>query len=133
MNIAMLLKDLLYVIILAAIPIISKYVVQFINNKSDEIKSHITNQKQLTLLSTITQMITDVTIKTNQTYVDALKAGDGCWNEETMKEAFYRTKKTIMSLLTQDAEDLIKLLYGDVDEWLDTTIEATVNKLKTKV
>ena len=68
-------------------------------------------------------------IKTNQTYVDSLKA-KGTFTVEAQKEAFENTYYAVTELLSDELNNFIETSYGDVENYLTTLIEAKVNELK---
>lgn len=66
---------------------------------------------------------------TNQSYVDSLK-NNGAFDKEAWVTAFEKSKNNVLKLLSDAQKELIAELYGDVDAWINTQIEATVRQLK---
>lgn len=66
---------------------------------------------------------------TNQNYVDSLKS-NGAFDKEAWVTAFEKSKNNILKLLTDAQKKVISELYGDIDAWINTQIEATVRQLK---
>lgn len=124
-----LLQSLLYAVITAVVPIITVYIVKFLNKQFDKIK---VDTRDLIISDTIEDaldIVTKVVTSTSQTYVDSLKSA-GEFTKEAQEEAFNRTKNTILTLLSTEAKELISTLYSDIDTWLDVQIEAAVKNQK---
>lgn len=124
------LLALLQAVIIAAVPVATTYLCQFLKTKKDEAQAKISNEKAKTLVGEgIDAVITAVT-STNQTYVDALKQS-GTFSPENQKEAFKKSYQTAISIMSQEAKDFIAQAYGSLSEWLTTQIEAQVKNQKT--
>lgn len=124
-----MIKDLLYILITAAVPVLTTYVCKFLYAKWTEGKVQIENEKISTTLDSVVVMVLDVVEATNQTFVDELKK-NGEFTEEAAAEAFRISKDKALKMLSVEAADIISTVYGDVDVYLDTLIEATVKQLK---
>ena len=124
-----IIKDLLYILITAAVPVLTTYVCKFLYAKWTDGKTKIENEKISTTLDHVVLMVLGVVESVNQTFVDELKK-NGEFTEESAKEAFNKSKETALKLLSDDAANIIKEVYGDVDVYLDTLIESTVKQLK---
>ena len=66
---------------------------------------------------------------TNQTFVDIRKA-EGTFDRDAWAIAFEKTKGNILAILTETQRKAIEEVYGDLDKWLETKIEATVLEVK---
>lgn len=124
-----MIKDLLYILITAAVPVLTTYVCKFLYAKWTEGKVKIENEKVSTTLDSVINMVLDVVEATNQTFVDELKK-NGKFTEEAAAEAFRISKDKALKMLSNESADIIAMVYGDVDVYLDTLIEATVKQLK---
>lgn len=124
-----ILKDLLYILITAAVPVLTTYICRFLYTKWTESKVKIENEKISTTLDSVVVMVLEIVTAVNQTFVDELKK-KGEFTEEAAKEAFNKSKETALKMLSQDAAEIITMVYGDIDIYLDTLIEATVKQLK---
>lgn len=122
-------KDILYILITTVIPILTGYLCKFLYVKWTEGKVKIENEKVATTLDNVVNMVLDVVEATNQTFVDELKK-NGEFTEEFAAEAFRISKDKALKMLSNEAADIITQVYGDVNEYLDTLIEATVKQLK---
>ena len=119
------LQTLLTVVILPAIPILVKYAIDAFNKWLESKTVEIENKTATKYLDEITDIVYQAVMCTTQTYVDSLKSS-GNFDSEDQKEAFNRTKTTVLSLLTVEAKSFILEAYGDLDLWLDTKIEQMV-------
>ena len=124
-----ILALLIQLVILPAIPIISKYVIDALKNWAHSKAVEMENATIAEYLIDITDTIETAVLCTTQTYVESLKA-QGKFDEEAQKIAFKKTKTTVMALLAQDAKDFLAKMYGDADLWIDTKIEQITNMTK---
>ena len=124
-----ILKDILYILITTAVPVLVTYLCKFLYEKWTEIKAKVENEKVSNTLDQVVLMVLDCVEKVNQTYVDSLKK-NGKFTKEASEEAFKMCKETALSMLSEDAAIIIKEVYGDVDVYLDTLIESLVKQLK---
>ena len=122
-------KDILYILITTAVPVLVTYLCKFLYTKWTEGQAKIENEKIATTLDNVVNMVLDVVESVNQTFVDELKK-KGEFTEEAAVEAFNKSKETALELLSEDAVEIIISVYGNLDVYLDTLIEATVKQLK---
>lgn len=74
--------------------------------------------------------IVDGAVKsTYQTYVQALKE-QGAFDMAAQKVALEKAKNTILSQLSSGAQEYLKNVFGDLDEWMNTQIESRLYELK---
>ena len=123
------IKDIFYILITAAVPVLTTYVCKFLYAKWTESKTKIENDIISTTLDNVVIMVLDVVESVNQTFVDELKK-KGEFTKESAEEAFNKSKEIALTMLSNDAADIISKVYGDIDVYLDTLIEATVKQLK---
>jgi len=124
-----LVQDLLYILLTAAVPVLTTYLCKFLYEKWTGNKDSVKNEHIKAVLEQVVSMVCDVVAATTQTYVDELKK-NGEFTKEAATEAFKRSKETAMQLLTEEAKDIISKVYGNIDVYLDTLIEATVKSQK---
>lgn len=124
-----LIKDLLYILITAAVPVLTTYVCKYLYAKWTEGKIKIENEKISNTLDNVISMVLDVVQATNQVMVDELKK-NGEFTKDAALEAFNISKDKALTMLSNEAAEIITVVYGDVDTYLDTLIEATVKQLK---
>ena len=119
----------LYELALACIPIITLFAGKFLYAKWEEIRGNIKNTKVQDTLNGVVEMVVNVVQATNQVMVDTLKS-KGEFTQEAATEAFNKSKETALKMLSDEAAEIITDVYGDVSEYLDVLIEATVRDLK---
>lgn len=71
----------------------------------------------------------DAVIYVNQTFVDSLKHS-GNWTAASGKEAKEMCIKRFYDTVSTMQKDAVKNLYGNLDTWLELTIESLVNQNK---
>lgn len=111
-------------IVLPLLSIAGAKLVQLINSK-------INNNKAANFLSTATTIIINAVRSVFQTYVEALKKEDK-FDEASQKLALLKTRDIALNQMTDDVKNYITSTYGDLDTWINTNIEATINILKNK-
>ena len=123
------LREFLFELALACIPIITVFIGKFLYAKWEEVHGNIKNTKVKNTLDEVIEIIVNVVQATNQTFVDELKK-KGEFTNEAAIDAFEISKETAVSMLSYEAIEIITEVYGDVDLYLDTLIESTVKQLK---
>ena len=124
-----LLADIFEVCIIPLLGVLTAYAVKYIQVKSAEI----TEKTDNALVDKYTVMLADTisacVLATNQTYVEALKK-QGNFDVEAQKEAFNMTLNAVMSILSDDAKDYLSEVFGDLNSYITSQIEASVNMNK---
>lgn len=95
------------------------------------INSKIKNAETAKQLATATQIVTNATRAVFQTYVESLKA-EGKFDAYSQVMALERAKDIALNQMKDDVKEYIVANYGNLDSWLTTQIEATINLLKNK-
>lgn len=121
--------QIIQVCVIPLLGILTKYLVDYLTAKRNEINSKTDNETAQKYTNMIYQTVVDCVIATNQTYVDSLKES-GSFDEAAQKEAFNRTMNAIMTILSDDAKEYITEATGDLNTYLTQLIEAEVNKRK---
>lgn len=121
--------QIIQVCVIPLLGILTKYLIDYLTAKRDEINSKTDNETAQKYTNMIYQTVVDCVIATNQTYVDSLKKS-GSFDEAAQKEAFNRTMNAIMTILSDDAKEYITEATGDLNTYLTQLIEAEVNKHK---
>ena len=124
-----LLADIFEVCIIPLLGVLTAYVVKYIQVKSAEITKNTDN----TLIDKYTGMLADTisacVLATNQTYVEALKK-HGNFDAEAQKNAFNMTLDAVMNILNEDAKEYLSEAFGDLNSYITSQIEASVNMNK---
>lgn len=121
--------QIIQVCIIPLFGILTKFLVDFLSAKRDELNSKTDNEIAQKYTNMVYQTVVDCVIATNQTYVESLKKS-GSFNEAAQKEAFNRTMNAVMTILSDDAKEYITEATGDLNTYLTQLIEAEVNKRK---
>lgn len=129
MNWMEILQQIFELCIVPLIGIASTMLIKLINEKSKEIVGAQKNEKAKKYITLLSQTVAECVIATNQVYVEALKGKDA-FTPEAQKEAFARTYESIMAILTEEARSYLAEVYGDLDQYITTKIEAEVNAYK---
>jgi hypothetical protein len=90
------------------------------------------NAYALNYLNYLEDVVRQAVVATNQTYVDAIKAGaeDGKLTAEEAEMAFAETYDAIRAIVTAEGETLAKRVVGDFGKWLENAIESMVSREK---
>lgn len=131
-NVQELLKILIEVVFLPAIPVVVTYVVKTLKAHIESKIAQVNNSDVALYLNQVCDIISQAVTCTTQTYVDALKA-EGKFDRSAQMTAFAKTKDKVVTMLSKEAYDLLNSLYGDVDIWIETKIEQEVRLQKTSL
>lgn len=126
------MENLIKALLIACVPILTTFLIRFINTKVNVIKSDQSMKEYLEYISLAEQVVIDVVVALNQTIVETAKL-EGKFDNQMAKEVFVRAKNDIQVILSEKAKEAIKIIYGDVDIWLETIIESTVNENKITI
>ena len=124
-----LLTQIFEVCIIPLLGILTTYIVKYIQVKSAEI----TEKTDNAIIDKYTVMLADTisacVLATNQTYVEALKK-QGSFDAEAQKTAFNMTLNAVMEILSEDAKKYLSEAFGDLNAYITSQIEASVNMNK---
>lgn len=123
----MLINIISVLVTAVVIPVISLLGAKLVSWLSTKIK----NEKVNKMIKTATEIVVSVVKTVFQTYVDALKK-EGKFDKESQILALTKAKDIALSQMTEDVKEFIQTNYGELDLWLTTQIEATINTLKMK-
>ena len=98
--------------------------IQLINQK-------IKDEKTRNLLTGLTTIVERAVRSVTQTYVDSLKKS-GSFDQEAQLIALSIAKEEVFKQLNEETKIFIKDNYGDINAFVTTQIESTINLLKTK-
>ena len=129
MNWSELISNIFQVCLLPLLGILTKYLVAFIAMKSEEMKQKTNNETAQKYLQMATDTITACVIATNQTYVESLKA-QGKFDKEAQEVAFNKPLEAVLALMNDEVKEYITEVFGDLNTYLTTQIEAAVNGTK---
>ena len=124
-----IIKIVFELCILPILGILTKWLVNFIQNKIAETNAKTNNELTQKYLTMFGNTVTQCVLATNQTYVEALKK-EGKFDLEAQKKAFEMTKDAILMILQGEVLDYISEIISDLDTYIDEQIEANVNMYK---
>lgn len=118
MNFQELIQYLAYAVITVSIPILTKYITNWLRAKTNE-----------TEYSDIAEIVISAVEETNQTYVDELKEA-GNFTEEAQSIALNKSLTKAISLLSDDFKKLIHASSDSIEVYLTTLIESYIKSKK---
>lgn len=126
-----LLNQIFQVCVIPLLAVLTTYLVKYIETKRDEIITEKNNTLAEKYIKMLSDTITDCVKATNQTYVDSLK-DKNAFTKEAQEEAFKKTSDAVMLILSQEAKEYLSTIYGDLNQYIITQIESSVNANKKK-
>lgn len=130
MNWSEFLNIVLKIFVFPVIGICLTQLVNFIKIKSNELITKTESEVLQKYIRMANETVAACVVATNQTFVDALKE-QGKFDKEAQLEAFEKTKKAVLAILTDDAIVYLTNAVGDIDTYLTQLIEAQVKVNKT--
>lgn len=124
-----LLTQIFEVCIIPLLGILTTYIVKYIQVKSAEITEKTDNAIIDKYTVMLADTITACVLATNQTYVESLKK-QGSFDAEAQKVAFNMTLNAVMNILSDDAKKYLTEAFGDLNAYITSQIEASVNMNK---
>lgn len=124
-----LLMTLLQGILVAVVPVITAFVVAFINSKIKQLAEKMETEKMAEYLYLISSAVLSAVTYTTQTYVYELKKADK-FSEANQKIALDKALESAKLMLTKETKTFIEKVYGDIDKYLEMLIEESVNVQK---
>ena len=109
-------------VIVPLISLLGTKLIQWIGTK-------IKDEKAAAFLSKASEIVLSAVKSVFQTYVDSLKKS-GDFDAEAQKTALNKATVIIKSQLDTELIDYIKKNYGDLDAWISTQVESTIDTLK---
>ncbi len=109
-------------VVLPLITLAGTRLIQYLNHK-------IKDEKTRRILTGLTEIVERAVRSVFQTYVEALKKSN-IFDGEAQIKALQLAKTEILKELNDETIDYIKENYGDVNSFITTQIEATINLLK---
>ena len=123
------LTQIFEVCIIPLLGILTTYIVKYIQVKSAEITEKTDNAIADKYTVMLADTISACVLATNQTYVEALKK-QGSFDAEAQKTAFNMTLNAVMNILSDDAKKYLTEAFGDLNAYITSQIEASVNMNK---
>ncbi len=118
-------------VLIPLLGILVKFAIQWINIKSEELKSQTNNQLYYKYISMLEDIIVSCVLKTQQTYVESLKKA-GKFDLEAQQKALVDTYQAVINQLSQEAFIFLEANMGDLRNYIITAIEKEVYQNKTR-
>lgn len=118
-------------VLIPLLGILVKFAIQWINIKSEELKSQTNNELYYKYISMLEDIIVSCVLKTQQTYVENLKKA-GKFDLEAQQKALVDTYQAIINQLSQEAFIFLEANMGDLKNYIITAIEKEVYQNKTR-
>lgn len=127
MDFTELVQQIFTICVIPLLGILTKFLVDFIKIKSEEILGKVDNDLADKYIKMLTETITDCVIATNQTYVNSLKE-QGKFDLEAQKIAFEMTCNSVLAILSDDVKEYLTNVFGDLEVYIKNKIEVSVNE-----
>jgi hypothetical protein len=124
------IQNILYLIIIAAVGLLSKQVIKYLESKRESLNTSSDIEVFTNTLDDALKIVQDVVDTVSQTYVNSLKA-EGKFDSESQKTAFNTALDTAKKLISASAQKLLEDAYGDLDSWLTVQIESYILSKKS--
>ena len=121
-----LVAQIFQICIIPLLAVLTTYIVKYIQVKSAEITAKSENELVDKYVNMLSYTISSCVVATNQTYVEALKK-QGKFDAEAQKVAFNMTLNAVMEILSEDAKKYLSEAFGDLNSYITSQIEASVN------
>ena len=116
------LSCLVTAVIIPLITLLGSKLIKWISSKID-------NEKTSKYITEATTIVLNAVKCVFQTYVEALKK-EGSFNKNAQLIALNKAKDIVLAQLSDDIKDCINKNFGNLDTWINTQIEASINTLK---
>lgn len=120
-----LLAQIVEVCVIPLLGVLVSYFVSYINQKKKQIAEQTKNETLQKYVLMLGDTIVNCVLATKQTYVDNLKK-EGMFTAEAQKEALEITYQAVLQTLSAEAQDYLKVAFGDVKTYILQKIEAEV-------
>lgn len=120
---------LLQAVLVAAVPVCAAIIGNGIKALADYLGQKSESDEAKRFLVAVADAVSTAVTYTSQTYVDALKKS-GEFTKENQREALEIAVAQAKNLLTAEAAAFLESAYGDLNEYLQSRIEAEVRNQK---
>lgn len=132
MDFSSLVNEIIYVLVVAILPILTKYIVDALKSYAEAKAIEANNNEQFQIadmISNAEETVTTIVIALNQTVVETAKQ-NGTWNEITAEEVKQAAIDTATRMIADSSKLAISSIYNSFSQWLNVQIEKTVNENK---
>ena len=124
-----ILQQIFELCIIPLLGIVTKFVIEYIAQKKEQIKTQTDNELAQKYLDILNDTITKCVTATNQTYVESLKE-QNAFDADAQKEAFNKTYNAVIETLGDEANKYLPMVIGDLQTYITERIEASVKESK---
>lgn len=117
-----ILSSIATVVVIPLITLLGTKLIKWISSKID-------NEKTIKYLNDATTIVLNAVKCVSQTYVETLKK-EGTFNKDAQLIALNKAKDIVLAQLNEDIKKYIQDNFLDVETWITTQIEASINTLK---
>lgn len=129
MNTQELVQMVVQILLVPIMGAVATFVVTYLRAKSEQIRRRIDNDTIDKYIYLAEDIIATAVLQVNQVFVEELKK-DGKFDKERQQEAFNKCKEIVLTLLNDNAKTVIEFIFGDLNQWIDSQIEAAVHRSK---
>jgi len=122
-------QSFMYSMITAVLPIVTFYIVKVLRTKLAQAEDAYLNAEQTALVEQAADIVSNIVLKVQQTFVDSLKR-QGQFTKEAAIEAKTQAVRLANSLIAEELKEAVAAVYSSFDEWLDIQIEKNVYENK---
>lgn len=124
-----ILQQIFELCIIPLLGIVTKFVIEYIAQKKEQIKAQTDNELAQKYLDILNDTIAKCVTATNQTYVESLKE-QNAFDADAQKEAFNKTYNAVIETLGDEANKYLPMVIGDLQTYITERIEASVKESK---
>ena len=124
-----ILQQIFELCIIPLLGIVTKFVIEYIAQKKEQIKTQTDNELAQKYLDILNDTIAKCVTATNQTYVESLKE-QNAFDADAQKEAFIKTYNAVIGTLGDEANKYLPMVIGDLQTYITERIEASVKESK---
>lgn len=124
-----ILQQIFELCIIPLLGIVTKFVIEYIAQKKEQIKTQTDNELAQKYLDILNDTIAKCVTATNQTYVESLKE-QNAFDADAQKEAFNKTYNAVIGTLSDEANKYLPMVIGDLQTYITERIEASVKESK---
>lgn len=131
MNIV-LAQQIFNLIVVPLLGIFVGFLIKYINAQKDRLIETTNNELIQKYVGVLNDIIITCVVATNQTYVEALKEKN-MFDEEAQKNAFKLTFDKVKKILSKEAQEVLSMVYEDLDTYITEQIESMVHMNKMNI
>ena len=124
-----ILQQIFELCIIPLLGIVTKFVIEYIAQKKEQIKTQTDNELAQKYLDILNDTIAKCVTATNQTYVESLKE-QNAFDADAQKEAFNKTYNAVIGTLGDEPNKYLPMVIGDLQTYITERIEASVKESK---